>query len=56
MVARLRKKQNLTLFQLVRLVGVTEANMSMHEKGARSPKRIVPTRPEFEIPPRASAL
>ena len=35
MVARLRKQQNLTLLQLARRVGVTEAYMSMLESGAR---------------------
>ncbi len=35
MAARLRKQQNLTLLQLARRVGVTEAYMSMLESGAR---------------------
>ncbi len=35
MVARLRKQQNLTLLQLARRVGVTEAYMSMLESGER---------------------
>jgi len=35
MVARLRKQQHLTLLQLARRVGVTEAYMSMLESGAR---------------------
>lgn len=35
MVAQLRKQQHLTLLQLARRVGVTEAYMSMLESGAR---------------------
>jgi transcriptional regulator with XRE-family HTH domain len=35
MVARLRKQRHLTLLQLARRVGVTEAYMSMLESGAR---------------------
>lgn len=35
MVARLRKQQHLTLLQLARRIGVTEAYMSMLESGAR---------------------
>jgi transcriptional regulator with XRE-family HTH domain len=35
MVARLRRQQHLTLLQLARRVGVTEAYMSMLESGAR---------------------
>jgi len=35
MVARLRKQQHLTLLQLARRVGVTEAYMSMLESGVR---------------------
>ncbi len=35
MVARLRKQQNLTLLQLARRVGITEAYMSMLESGER---------------------
>ena len=35
MIARLRKQQNMTLLQLARRVGVTEAYMSMLESGAR---------------------
>jgi transcriptional regulator with XRE-family HTH domain len=35
MVGRLRKQRHLTLLQLARRVGVTEAYMSMLESGAR---------------------
>jgi len=35
MLARLRKRRRLTLLQLARRVGVTEAYMSMLESGAR---------------------
>ena len=35
MLARLRKQRHLTLLQLARRVGVTEAYMSMLESGAR---------------------
>jgi putative transcriptional regulator len=35
MIARLRKQQHVTLLQLARRVGVTEAYMSMLESGAR---------------------
>jgi putative transcriptional regulator len=35
MIARLRKQQHMTLLELARRVGVTEAYMSMLESGAR---------------------
>jgi transcriptional regulator with XRE-family HTH domain len=35
MIARLRKQQRVTLLQLARRIGVTEAYMSMLESGAR---------------------
>jgi transcriptional regulator with XRE-family HTH domain len=35
MIARLRKRQHVTLLQLAQRIGVTEAYMSMLESGAR---------------------
>ena len=35
MIARLRKQQNMTLLQLAKQIGVTEAYMSMLESGSR---------------------
>jgi putative transcriptional regulator len=35
MIARLRKRQHMTLLQLAQRVGVTEAYMSMLESGTR---------------------
>jgi transcriptional regulator with XRE-family HTH domain len=35
MIARLRKQQHVTLLQLAKRVGVTEAYMSMLERGVR---------------------